>query len=107
MAKKVIKYEATKEDYEFGNLSLDQLFNLMYLTSYFVLKFKINDILDFYKKLHPNMCGQEEMWSKRIAYIVDNSILRHEDANIYNKMQISDKEILMRIKTLLNSFLPF
>ena len=46
MAKKVIKYEATKEDYEFGNLSLDQLFNLMYLTSYFVLKFKINDILD-------------------------------------------------------------
>lgn len=46
------------------------------------------------------MCEQEEMWSKRIAYIVDNSILRHEDANTYNKMQISDKEVLMRIKTL-------
>ena len=53
------------------------------------------------------MCEQEEKWSKRIAYIVDNSILRHEDANTYNKMQISDKEVLMRIKTLLNSFLPF
>ena len=49
MAKKVIKYEATKEDYEFGNLSLDQLFNLMYLTTYFVLKLReISSFQSFY-----------------------------------------------------------
>lgn len=107
MAKKVVKYEPTKEDYEFGMLSLDDLYSIMTLTSYFILKFKIDNIMDFYKKLHPNMCEQEEKWCQRIAYIIDNSILRHHDPDMYNKMKITDKEVLMRIKTLLNSFLPF
>ena len=48
------KIALTKNDFDFGVYNFEDLYTLSTLTAYFMKKYKINDLVAFYKKVYPD-----------------------------------------------------
>lgn len=96
-----------KSDYFFGFNTFEDLYQLCSLTAFFCNKYNIKDIVDFYQKINPSAVELELTLYKKIEALVSNIYNQFDKTKKYNNMNLSDPEIINKIKDLLNNLLPF
>lgn len=102
------KIALTKNDFDFGVYNFEDLYTLLTLTAYFMKKYKINDLVAFYKKVYPDSSFIHIENYEKINLLFQNFYNPEFDTEKeFNNMGLQDKDILNKISDLLKSMLPF
>jgi len=109
MAKKKTETEKLSMDkYDFGVYTFEELYSLLTLTCFFMKKYKITDVVAFYKKVYPDSSFIHVENYEKLKFLIKNFYNPDYDTSKeFNNMGLEDKDILKRILELLKSMLPF
>ena len=97
-----------KNDFDIGIYTFEDLYTLLTLTAFFAKKYKVDNIVNFYKKVYPDSSFIHIENYEKINLLFQNFYNAEFDQDKeFNNMGLEDKDILKKILEILKSMLPF